>query len=128
MRSCVLMLCVLLLATLACTLTTSESNPTPVVSGGGGRPSVRVLQPQGGASFRVGQTVTVQAQAEDSSGGVSRVELRVNNVIVDSQTSEAPGGERSLTVLLDYVAAVPNPSLTLTVIAYRGTPPASLAP
>ncbi len=111
----------LLAAGLACTLTDSGEDATPVSNPiGPNKPTVTISQPTSGQAFQVGDKITVQAQANDTGSGVTRVELRVNNVIVDSQTSENPTGEPTLTVLLDYVAAVPSETLTLTVRAYRG--------
>lgn len=121
MRRVWVMIFLLLLAGLACTLTGSDNDATPVSNPiSSSKPTVTISQPTGGQAFQVGDKITVQAQASDTGSGVTRVELRVNNVIVDSQTSENPAGEPSLTVLLDYVAAVPSESLTLTVRAYRG--------
>lgn len=109
---------------LACTLTSSESDATPVSNPiPTGKPNVTINQPTNGQTFQVGDKITIQAQASDTGSGVTRVELRVNNVIVDSQTSENPAGEPNLTVLLDYVAAVPSENLSLAVRAYRGITP-----
>ncbi len=102
------------------TLTTGEDEePTAVAEVA--PPTVQINQPTPGQTFNVGQTITVQAVANDPGSGVTRVEMLVNNVIVDSQTSQDPAGQPSLTVLLDYVAAVPANNLALRVRAYRGT-------
>ena len=95
-----------------------DVEPTAVSDVGG--PTVTISQPTSGQTFNVGDTITVQAQAVDVGGGVTRVELLVNNVVVDSQTSQEPTGEENLAVLLDYTAAVATQNLTLAVRAYRG--------
>lgn len=119
MRSITLVLVLMLLATLGCSLTSGDAEPTALIPAG--KPIVTIRQPAALAAFRVGDTVTVQAEATDPNGtGVTRVELRVNNVVVDSQTSQVPQGESNLSVLLDYIAAVPSPQVVLAVRAYRG--------
>lgn len=95
-----------------------EGEPTAVTNLGG--PRVQISQPTAGQIYKVGDTITVQAQASDTGTGVTRVELLVNNVVVDSQTSQNPTGDKNLSVLLDYAAAVPAQNVTLTVRAYRG--------
>ena len=114
--------CLLIVAIVICVLTLgsgdNDSSPTAVTSLG--TPRITINQPAGGQTFTVGDTITVQAQATDPGTGVTRVELLVNNVVVDSQTSENPVGEKTLSVLLDYNAAVPQQNLILTVRAYRG--------
>jgi hypothetical protein len=95
-----------------------DEDPTAVGDTGG--PTVTISQPTSGQTFNVGDTITVQAQAVGVGSGVTRVELLVNNVVVDSQTSQSPTGEENLAVLLDYVAAVPTPNLTLAVRAFSG--------
>src|SRR5688500_7076425 len=121
MRFVSLMLAILMAAMLACTMTSGDAARTQVAPANSAAPIITISQPLQRAVFEVGSTITVQAQASDPGGtGVTRVELRVNNVIVDSQTSQSPSGERTLSVLLDYIAAVPNPNLTLAVRAYRG--------
>lgn len=114
--------CLLAVVTLICVLTLTSGgdsdDPTPVVQAS--LPTVTISQPTAGQTFSVGDTITVQAQASDTGSGITRVELLVNNVVVDSQTSENPLGESSLTVLLDYTAAVPVQNQNLVVRAYRG--------
>lgn len=95
-----------------------DKEPTAVVNVG--TPSVTITTPTTRQEFQVGTTITVQAAATDAGTGVTRVELLANNVVVDSQTSQNPQGEKNLAVLLDYTAAVPMEDLILTVRAYRG--------
>ncbi len=128
MRRVWLMIFLLMGAGLACTLTSSEDDSTPVSNPiAASKPTVTISQPTAGQTFPVGSKITVQAVAADpiinGVGGVTRVELRVNNVIVDSQTSQIASGEANLTVLLDYVAAVATENLTLNVRAFRGVTP-----
>jgi hypothetical protein len=111
------------IAAVICALTLSSGNDDanvtpPTAISNLGVPSVTISQPTNAQSFRAGQTITVQAQATDPGTGVTRVELLVNNVVVDSQTSQSPTGEKNLSVLLDYVAAVPVQNLVLTVRPY----------
>ncbi|MFP4322676.1 MAG: Ig-like domain-containing protein [Anaerolineales bacterium] len=116
------MFCLLAVLSVICvvTLTTGEDDADPTAVADTSAPTVRIVEPASGEVFGVGDTITVQAVAEDTGSGVTRVELLVNNVIVDSQISQDPTGQASLTVLLDYTPAVPSPTLTLRVRAYRG--------
>jgi uncharacterized protein YgiM (DUF1202 family) len=115
-------ICLIVICALAFVLISQNRDETtqPTAISGGTGPSVTINQPTNGQVFTVGNTITVQAQATDQGSGVTRVELLVNNVVVDSQTSQNPLGEQTLAVLLDYNAAVPVDALTLTVRAYRG--------
>lgn len=115
----------LVASTLACTLTSddsADSQPSGVVS----LPQVAIVNPTDGQNFSVGDTVTVEAIATDTAGGITRVELLVNNVIVDSQPTENPQGEASFSALLDYRATVAQ-EVTLTVRPFRGTVPGNIA-
>jgi|GEM_PF-405922 len=118
--------CLLVVGAVICVITLSSGDsdsddPTAVDSVASSAPTVNISQPTDGQTFAVGSTITVQAQASDQGGGVTRVELRVNNVVVDSQTSQDPLGEESLSVLLDYTAVTAVDNLRLVVRAYRGS-------
>lgn len=115
--------CLMVAATVICIITLSsgdDTNDEPTAVTNTTVPRVSITQPTAGQSFNVGTTITVQAQASDPGGGVTRVELRVNNVVVDSQTSQTATGEENLSVLLDYTAVTTVSNLQLVVRAYRG--------
>ncbi len=107
----------LLLATLACNLQigagpSPEATPIPTVE----RPTVEILEPQEGATFTVGQTITVRARATSASG-VTLVELLVNGVRVASQPPAEAVSPNTLDVVLDYKPERPG-TITLAVRAY----------
>jgi hypothetical protein len=111
---------VALLVALAVLSDEGGSDPEPTAISNLGVPTVVINAPTAGQSFSTGSKITVNALASDAGPGITRVDLLVNNVVVDSQPSQNPAGDKSLAVLLDYTAAVPMPNLTLTVRAYRG--------
>ncbi len=107
----------LLLATLACNLQigagpNAENTPIPTVE----RPTVEIIEPQEGATFTVGQTITVRARASSASG-VTLVELLVNGVRVASQPPAEAVSPNTLDVVLDYKPERPG-TITLAVRAY----------
>ncbi len=104
----------------ACNLSSSgvpASAPTPT-SGGSGTPVVTILSPQDGAEVLVNQQILVSANANDPVG-ITRVQLFANGQIAKTVSSETPGGDPNLNVLLDYTPTTTG-TLTLQVIAYRG--------
>ncbi|MCD4686004.1 MAG: SH3 domain-containing protein, partial [Anaerolineae bacterium] len=109
----------LLAAALACNLAIGVdksapeddvSVPTPAA------PTVQIFQPTEGATFTLGQTVTVGARATSASG-VTLVELLVNGVIVASQPPAEAVNPITLDVVLDYQPERAG-TLTLAVRAY----------
>ena len=72
-----------------------------VSSSGDVGPLVLIREPQNGSQITVGETVTVQAVASDPNK-VTRVELWVDGVLIDSETSNVPGGISSFPLLTDW--------------------------
>lgn len=111
-----LVLLALIGATTACTLQrggdTPSLSPTPVAE----RPSVEILEPAEGATVERGQPLTIRARATGASG-VTRVELRVNNNVVDSQVPAEQIAPTSLDVVLDYTPEAVG-RIVLSVTAY----------
>lgn len=111
---------VILLALSACNLSSSgvpASAPTPTGSASG-TPVVTILSPQNGAEVLVNEQILVSANANDPVG-ITRVQLFANGQIAKTVSSETPGGDPNLNVLLDYTPTTTG-SLVLQVIAYRG--------
>lgn len=112
----------LLLAMLACNLT-SDGDNTNATGGQSSstNPTVTILSPAANTSVPRSTAVTVQVRASDPNGsGITRVELLVNNIIVDQKPSISPTGDKELTVNLTWTASsVPGP-YTLLVRPYRG--------
>ncbi len=103
-----------------CNLSSSGGSQTvPTATGAAsGSPTVTILSPLDGAEVLVNQQLLVSANANDSTG-ITRVQLFANGQIVKTVSSETPGGDPNLNVLLDYTPTATG-SLTLQVIAYRG--------
>ncbi|MCC6802998.1 MAG: SH3 domain-containing protein [Anaerolineae bacterium] len=109
-----------ILALSACNLSSSgvpAAAPTPTGSSSG-TPVVTILSPQNGAEVLVNQQILVSANANDPVG-ITRVQLFANGQIAKTVSSETPGGDPNLNVLLDYTPTTTG-ALTLQVIAYRG--------
>lgn len=104
---------VLLVFTLACSLGSA---------GDAGLPTVDILVPASGSTVAVNSDVTVQISASDADGsGITRIDLLVDDVIVDSYSS--PAAQNDIAVNLSFVPAEEKP-VTVAAIAYRedGTP------
>ena len=106
-----------------CNLSTSgdaQNAPTPTGGGGSssGNPIVKILSPQNGAQVPINQQILVSANANDPTG-ITRVQLFANDQIAKTVSSQTPGGDTNLNVLLDYTPTAAG-SLVLKVVAYRG--------
>lgn len=113
----VLVLIVLITTALACNLQTGDnSDATRVPSPSLERPTVEILEPLESATVIAGQPVSVKARAISQSG-VTLVELRVNNLVVDSQVPAEAISPTQLEVLLDYTPERAG-SYVLAVTAY----------
>ena len=112
----------------ACNLTSAGSQSLATATGAAsGTPVVTILSPQDNAEVLVNEQLLVSANAVDGVG-ITRVQLVVDNQIVKTVSSETPGGDPNLNVLLDYTPKDTG-SVTLQVIAYRGavaSPPAQI--
>jgi CARDB/Bacterial Ig domain/Bacterial SH3 domain len=103
----------------ACNLSSSGgAQNAPSLTAGSGSPVVTILSPQDGAEVVVSQQILVSANANDPVG-ITRVQLFANGQIAKTVSSETPGGDPNLNVLLDYTPTATG-SLTLRVIAFRG--------
>lgn len=109
---------IILASALACNLhvgggKTTSNNPTgPQVQ----RPTVEIVEPAEGTTFRVGQDVEVRARATGATG-VTLVELLVNGIRVASQPPADAINPTSAEVVLDYHAVQPG-TVILAVRAY----------
>ena len=81
-------------------------------------PVVTILSPTDGTQVPNNQQILVSANANDPIG-ITRVQLFANGNIVKTVSSETPGGDTNLNVLLDYTPTADG-TLNLQVIAYRG--------
>src|SRR5664279_4138949 len=118
-----LVILVVLMALSACNLSSSggvsQTVPTPTGgSGGSGSPIVTILAPQDGAQVPINQQLLVSANANDPVG-ITRVQLFANGQIAKTVSSQTPGGDTNLNVLLDYTPTTGG-AVVLKVIAYRG--------
>ncbi len=114
-----LLLCAAVWVLSACNLSSTGPQAAPTPTGAAsGKPVVTILSPQDGAEVVVDEQILVSVSASDAVG-VTRVQLFADDQIVKTVSSETPGGDPNLNVLLDHT---PNKtgSLTLQVIAYRG--------
>lgn len=115
----------LLLAVLACSLTGGDedrqekASPTPQSGAAGELPTVIINSPVNGSEVLINTEVLVYSTARDEVG-VTRIELRQNNVVLDEVTSPNPAGQTEFSVLQTWKPAQTG-SQTLEVIAYRGT-------
>ncbi len=102
----------------ACNLSSSGgAQNAPTLTAASGSPVVTILSPQDGAEVVVNQQILVSANANDPVG-ITRVQLYANGNIAKTVSSETPGGDPNLNVLLDYTPTTTG-ALTLQVIAYR---------
>ncbi len=94
-----------------------------------GRPTVTIDSPANGAAVTVGQPVNVQVTGIDTAG-VSRLDLHVANVLVDSATTPGNAPRPSFSAQLSWMPSAPG-SAAVTAVAYRpdgtGSDPASIA-
>ncbi len=115
-----LLLCATVWVLSACNLSSSGPQAVPTPTGAAsGKPVVTILSPQNGAEVVVNEQILVSVSAADAVG-VTRVQMYVNDGIVKTVSSETPGGDPNLNVLLDYTPSSTG-SLTLQVFAYRGS-------
>ena len=114
------LLIILTLTALACNLTSDNNQPTSV--GPLRAMTAQILSPSANTAFPIGQAVTVQAKVADPDGsGVTRIELRANNIVVDQKPSLNPAGDKDLTVNLTWNAPSAPGNVALSVIPYRGS-------
>lgn len=106
-------------ATAACNLQRQTDETRTTASPSAERPTVEILEPAEGASVSKSQPVSVKARATGASG-VTLVELRVNNTVVDSQVPAEQIAPTTLEVVLDYTPEQAG-STVLTVTAYANS-------
>ena len=113
------LLMMLSLTALACNLTSNDNQPTQV--GPLRAMTAQIISPSANTAFPVGQPITVQAKVTDPDGtGVTRVELRANNIVVDQKPSLNAAGDKDLTINLTWDAPSAPGNVVLSVIPYRG--------
>ncbi len=121
LRSILLMIVVLTLAMLACNLSRSEEDGQGGGQANSGNPTVTILSPATNTNVARNTPVTLQVTASDPGGsGITRIELMVNNIIVDQKPSASPTGDKELTVNLTWASSSVPGTYTLTVRPYRG--------
>lgn len=119
LRLGIALLLVLVLA--ACNLSSggdAQNAATPTVAGGG-QPTVTIVSPASGSTVPLNQPINVNVTATDPVG-ITRIQLLAGGAIVKTVSSQNAGGDRNMTVLLDYTPTTEG-SLILQVIAYRGS-------
>ena len=109
----------LLIAASACNLQRQTDSGPATASPSAERPTVEILEPAEGASVSKGLPVSVKARATGASG-VTLIELRVNNTVVDSQVPAEQIAPTSLEVVLDYTPEQAGTTV-LTVTAYTNS-------
>lgn len=118
MRLRIIMAACLALVLSACNLVSTASLPTPT-NPPSGPPQVAIISPPTGSEVVVGQDVLISVNAADAVG-VTRVQLLADGDVVRTVTSETPGGDQNLNVLLDYEPEEVG-TVELEVVAYRGS-------
>ncbi|HUG49271.1 MAG TPA: Ig-like domain-containing protein [Candidatus Limnocylindria bacterium] len=108
---------------------TSAPTTTPTI-GPGGRPGVAIDSPANGSPTPVGQPLIVQARAEDPNGsGVNRIDLRVGDILVDSESTVGLVPQASFSAALSWTPSADG-VVTLSVTSYRpdgtASPPATI--
>lgn len=110
----------LAITALACNLTSDSNQPTAV--GPLRAMTAQIISPSANTAFTVGESITVQAKVTDPDGtGVTRIELRANNIVVDQKPSLNPAGDKDLTVNLTWDSPSAPGNVVLSVIPYRGS-------
>jgi uncharacterized protein YraI len=119
-RTAFMILLVTVMALSACNLAKDETeepiNTTPT-SAASGKPIVTIISPQAGDEFVVDDTVLVSVNAADTQG-VTRVQLKANDQIVKTVSSESSNGDPNMNVVLDYRPRAEG-TVRLSVTAYR---------
>src|SRR5258706_10806096 len=108
-----------LLLGIACNLGTTPVTPTPAVPPTSSqKPVIQITAPLDNADSVINKQITVQITSSHPDG-VTRVELRANDLQVDSKVSQNPADDPQLSAFLAYT---PNAigSLSMTTIAYPG--------
>ena len=108
----------------ACTSIAPAAAPSPTTVAVAGLPTVSVSSPANGAIIPLGALTPVVASATDTSG-VSRIDLAVNGVVVDSYATPASVGQPTVAAELHWTPSAAG-AHALSVVAYRpdGTPSA----
>ncbi|WP_119067547.1 CARDB domain-containing protein [Aggregatilinea lenta] len=106
-------------AATACNLQRQSDDVRTTPSPSAERPTVEILEPAAGASVTKGLPVSVKARATGGSG-VTLIELRVNNTVVDSQVPAEQIAPTTLDVVLDYTPEQAGTAV-LTVTAYTNS-------
>src|SRR4051812_45018978 len=102
-------------AMLACNLGVNPATPTPRASPTSSqRPVVSIQAPQNNADAVVNQSITVQATGTHPDG-VTRLELRANNLTVDNKVSQNANGDQQFAAYLNYMPTTTG-TLLLQVI------------
>jgi hypothetical protein len=116
-----LLILIMMMGVSACNLSSSGGGQAaPTATGGAsGVPVVTILSPPNNSEVLVNQQLLVSANANDSVG-VTRVQLFANGQIAKTVSSETPGGDPNLNVILDFTPTTVG-ALNLQVIAFRGS-------
>jgi hypothetical protein len=88
-----------------------DSNPGP--------PTAMIEAPASGATVSVGQTLRITARGEDR-WGVSRLDLLVDNLLVDSASTPNAAAQRSFAATLEWTPTAEG-EVTISALAYRPT-------
>ena len=124
-----LVLCLAVLALAACNLSAEPDRVEPLVTATGiasGKPIVNITSPANNTEVVINERTLISATATDTVG-VQRVQLLANGQIVKTVSSEAPSGDTSLSVVLDYTPRQLG-EVNLAVVAYRGAVASDPAP
>jgi hypothetical protein len=87
-----------------------------IAGGGRGEPTVTIQAPAQGAQIGVGNQIVIQAAATGARD-ITRVELKVDDVLVAMVTSPDPDGQASLTISQPWTFGQTGPHL-ITGVAY----------
>ncbi len=115
-RISLIVLSFLLLGALACNLTRQDAQPLTATPEN--RPSIALMRPTDGATVESGQTVTIEAAASDTGGGVTRVEFRLDGAPLVSLTP--PDGPKIYWTARHTWTPTQPGAYSLQAVAYRG--------
>ncbi|NND15342.1 MAG: T9SS type A sorting domain-containing protein [Eudoraea sp.] len=113
-------------------ITVGSGNPPPPPSGDNNPPTVTITSPNNGQNFSVGSTVTVGASASDSDGTITKHQVYVNDILVDTDpanytphkiTNIAAGSYAIRVTVTDNDGATASSTVNITVGS--GNPPPS---
>ncbi len=118
-QAAIVLVTLLALASMACNLTKQDDAQTSSVADVSTPPSVVIRNAPTTAA--IGQPITIEVEATDPSGrGVTRIELKINEITVDQKASPDPNGTTPFLANLTW-SPVRVGNIIVQVVAWRGS-------